>query len=173
MASPEFDRLFAGAYDDLRDIARRHLRQERDGHTLNTTGLVHEAYVKLARRRELPAGEAALLRARVSTAMRQILIDHARARAAGKRGGGAVHVTLRPSRGQTEPRTCDVLDLDGALTRLGVRDPRLEQVVECHFFGGMSKQETAAALGVSVRTVERDWVRARAYLQRLLEPIPS
>jgi RNA polymerase sigma factor (TIGR02999 family) len=168
--SAQFDRVFASAYDELREIARRHLRRERAGHTLEATGLVHEAWLKLAGRTDLPDHEVATFRACVSRAMRQILIDHARARAARKRGGAPVQVTLDIAIGAVEPQPIDLIELDQALAELGRRDPRLEQVVECHFFGGMSKSETADALGVSTRTVERDWLRARAYLDRLLRP---
>jgi RNA polymerase sigma factor (TIGR02999 family) len=168
-----FDRLFASAYDELRDIARLHLKRERAGHTLQPTALVNEAWLKLSGRPDFPVADSNAFRALVSRAMRQILIDHARARGADKRGGAAVHVTLHTDVPAAEPQPVDLLELDDALADLGRRDPRLERVVECHFFGGLSKAETAQALGVSTRTVERDWLRARAYLDQLLRAPPS
>lgn len=170
-SSTEFDRLFALFYPELREIARRHLRRERSGHTLQTTALVHEAYVKLGDRPELTWREPARFRAFVSKAMRHVLIDHARGRATHKRGGGAVQVTLQPGLAVADPAwSVDLLDLDRALERLGEHDSRLVRVVECRFFGGLTANETAAALEISPSTVERDWTRARAYLHRMLAP---
>jgi len=166
----EFDRLFALFYDELRDIAHRHLRREREGHTLVTTALVHEAYLKLSDRPEFEWGESVRFRAFVSRAMRHVLVDHARGRGAQKRGGDAIHVTLQTGGGwgAEEPPALALVDLDEALTTLAGHDPRLERVVECRFFGDLSIQETAEALGISTSTVERDWTRAKAYLHQLL-----
>jgi RNA polymerase sigma-70 factor, ECF subfamily len=167
----EFDRLFALLYDDLRLMARRHLRREREDHTLAATALVHEAWLKLEHRDDLPWRDRARFLAFISMAMRRILVDHARRRNASKRGGSYAVVTLQPGAGAVQPRSADLLALDAALEQLGELDPRLEQVVECRFFGGLSAGETAQALDVSLRTVERDWTRARAYLHELLEEV--
>jgi len=165
-----FDELFALLYDDLRSIAHRHLLGERDQHTLNTTALVHEAYVRLARSPEAGCRNRAQFYAFVSRAMRNILVDHARRRSSLKRGGDRVLVTLHTDMGATEEeKSIDLLVLSQALDQLADHDARLVRVVECRFFGGMTSEETADALGVSTRTVERDWTRARAYLQRLLD----
>jgi RNA polymerase sigma factor (TIGR02999 family) len=170
----DFDQLFALFYEELREIARLHLRRERDDHTLQTTALVHEAYVKLSARPEIEWREPARFRAFVSKAMRHVLIDHARSRATDKRGGGAIHVTLVPGLDATQPEaSVDLLDLDRALEQLGAFDERLVQVVECRFFGGLTAQETADTLEISTSTVERDWTRARVYLRRLLAPHPA
>lgn len=168
----EFDRLFALFYPELREIARHHLRRERRGHTLQTTALVHEAYIKLGDRPELTLRDPARFRAFVSKAMRHILIDHARGRATQKRGAGAIQITLQPGMAIADPPTVDLLDLDRALERLGALDARLVRVVECRFFGGLTANETAEALEVSTSTVERDWTRAKAYLHRMLTPGP-
>jgi RNA polymerase sigma factor (TIGR02999 family) len=166
-----FDRLISLLYDDLLQVARRHLRGERSGHTLSTTALVHEAYLRLAGDAGGEWRDRAQFLAFVSRAMRHVLVDHARRRGAGKRGGGRVQVTLRTDVGAAvEEQTIDLLALDHALDRLADRDPRLARVVECRFFGGMTAEETAEALGISLRTVERDWMRARAYLHLLLQP---
>jgi RNA polymerase sigma factor (TIGR02999 family) len=166
-----FDQLFSLLYDDLRRLARRYVRGEREGHTLNTTALVHEAYLKLARQ----SGQECLNRAQflafTSRAMRQILVDHARHRGAVKRGGDRLQVTLQTDMGVTEAEECfDLLALEAALDQLARRDPRLRVVVECRLFGGMAPDEIAEALGVTRRTVDRDWVRARTYLFHLLHP---
>jgi RNA polymerase sigma-70 factor, ECF subfamily len=168
-----FDRLFSLFYDDLRQIARRHLRNERAEHTLAATALVHEAYLKLEHRAEGPWRDRQRFLAFISRAMRRILVDHARRRGASKRGGEYAMVTLHPDSARVHPRSADLLALDDALVLLGARDARLERVVECRFFGGLSSEETAEALGVSLRTAERDWARARAYLHELLEGEPA
>jgi RNA polymerase sigma-70 factor, ECF subfamily len=169
----EFDRLFAALYPDLRLIARRHLRRERVDHTLSPTGLVHEAYLRLEHRSEIPWHDRQRFLAFISRAMRRILVDHARRRVSAKRGGGEHPITLRTGAVVVHPRSNDLLALDDALARLGARDPRLERLVECRFFGGLSVAETAAALGISLRTAERDWTRARAYLHELLDERPD
>jgi RNA polymerase sigma factor (TIGR02999 family) len=162
------DHDYARLYDELRILARRHLRNTRAGHTLDTTGLVHESYLKLA---DLPGGSwrsRAQFFALASTAMRHILVDYARARGAQKRGGGALQVTLHPEMAAADQPIIDLLSLDEALTRLGSVSARMERIVECRFFGGLSVAETAEATGASVRTVEREWTRARSYLYQLL-----
>jgi RNA polymerase sigma factor (TIGR02999 family) len=163
-------RQFRAVYDELLRIARRHLRRERPDHTLGTTALVHEAYVKLAGRPEVGSADPTWFLATASRAMRQILVDHGRRRASRKRGGHLTPVTLRTGDLHGEEETVDLLALDQALSLLATRDERLERLVECRFFGGLTLTETAAVLEVSERTVERDWVRARAYLAQLLGP---
>jgi RNA polymerase sigma-70 factor, ECF subfamily len=164
----EFDRIFELLYPDLRAIAQRHLRRERPDHTLAPTALVHEAYLRLMHRSEVPWREPERFRAFISRAMRWILVDHARRRSADKRGGGIGPVTLQVDYGAPHQEPPDLLALDEALQQLGLLDARLERVVECRFFGGLSVDETARALGVSLRTAERDWTRAKAHLRRLL-----
>ena len=163
-----FDRLIPLVYDDLRGIAHRRLRSERDGHTLGTTALVHEAYLHLVDQATATWQDRAHFFAVAAKVIRQVLIDYARSRDAQKRGGGAIRIPLSEDLAGTEPATVELLALDEALTELASHDPRLERVVECRFFGGMSVRETAAALGVSERTVERDWARAKAHLYRTL-----
>lgn len=162
-----FDRLVDLVYDDLKSIAHHHLSAgRRDG--LDTTALVHEAYVKLAAVEEGTWRSRAHFFAFCSKAMRRILIDQARKQKAAKRGGARVRVPLTPEIGGTEDDTADLLALNDALERLEERSPRMAQIVEYRFFGGMSVPEAAEALEVSTRTVERDWTRARAYLHEAL-----
>src|SRR5690625_1000199 len=167
------DRLFPLIYDELRQIARRHLRGERHDHTLNTTALVHESYLNLAGQAKMSFADRAHFLAVASTAMRHILIDHARRRRALKRGGDRIQVSLAEAAAAVEDQTAELLALDQALTTLTERSPRLGQVVECRVFGGLTVRETAEALSVSPRTVERDWTRAKAYLYRALQPVAS
>ena len=163
-----FDRLVELVYDDLRRIAHRHLAVSR-GDTLNTTALVHEAYMKLAHvEGGVWEGRAQFL-AFCSKAMRRILIDYARRRSAAKRGGGRVQVPLRDDAAVVEAEVERMLGIEDALKQLEKHDPRMGRVVECRFFGGMTVPDTAEALGVSPRTVEREWTRARAYLHDLME----
>lgn len=161
------DRLLPLIYGDLRRIARNHLRKERSGHTLNTTALVHEAYIDLAQGGAEWTDRTHFL-AVASTAMRHILVDYARRRNAQKRGGDRVQVTLKKWMVGEDQNTTDLLALSEALEKLGEKNPRLERVVECRFFGGMMVAEIADALGTSKRTVERDWTRAKAYLYQAL-----
>lgn len=159
----------ADLYENLRLIARRHLRRLKPGHTLNTTAVVHEAYLKIAGSQDSRWNDRGHFFALASTAMRQLLLDHARRRRADKRGGGAVRVTLEDGMAiASSPATPDVLALDAALRALAGHDPVLEKIVECRFFAGLTVEETAAALGRSTRSVERDWARARAYLFQAL-----
>lgn len=158
-----FPQLIQLVYADLRRIAHRRLQSERSGHTLDTTALVHEAYLKLVPQAGTSWGDRAHFFAVASRVIRHVLIDYARHRSADKRFGG-VRVPLRDGMASVGPPDVDLLALEQALRRLGDRDPRLEQVVECRFFGGMTVEETAAALGVSTSTVDRDWARAKTYL---------
>jgi RNA polymerase sigma factor (TIGR02999 family) len=166
------DRLIELTYDDLRRIARRHLRLGQQGGTIDTTSLVHEAYLKLAG--SGGGGGEWLGRAQFyafcSQAMRRILIDYARQAAAAKRGGGMLRVPLDTNTAVLEREAIELLALDDALKQLEARAPQMVRVVECRFFAGLSVGETAEALSVSSRTVERDWSRARAYLRQLLGP---
>jgi RNA polymerase sigma factor (TIGR02999 family) len=167
-AGADLDRLLPGAYDELRRIARHHLRRHAEVGTLSTTAVVHEAYLKLADGRGRWEHREHFL-ALASRAMRQLLVDHARRRHAEKRGGHGVHVTLSQAEAQDAP-VLDVVELDSALEALARIDPVLERVVECRFFAGLDVAETAAVLGRSPRSVERDWARARAYLFQWLSP---
>ncbi|MEM7416227.1 MAG: ECF-type sigma factor [Gemmatimonadota bacterium] len=156
-------------YDELREIAHRHMSKESPGHTISTTALVHEAYVGLADRTRHVWNDRAHFLAASSRVMRHVLTDYARRRRASKRGGDRVQVPLEAASASTTPDDVDVLDLDRALTRLGERDERMARLVECRYFGGMTVEETATALGVTSRTVRRDWTRARVYLLQALE----
>lgn len=167
-----FDRLVGLLYDDLRRIAHSHLQRERSDHTLTTTALVHEAYVQMAARTGPSWRGRARFFALVSRVMRHVLVDYARRRRAAKRGGADVRVPLTADIAAVESETFEVLAVDEALDRLAARHERLGQIVECRFFGGMSEEEIADALGVSARTVERDWKRARAYLYSMLAAGP-
>ena len=163
-----FDRLVPLVYDELRRVARARLRSERDGHTLQTTALVHEAYVRLVDLDRMTLGDRTHFFSMASRLMREILVDHARRRNAGKRGGGAEHVSLLAADPAGAGPSLDLLALDEALTHLVSFDARLCQVVELRFFGGLSIAETAAALEISPATVERDWVVAKAWLHQRL-----
>lgn len=167
-----FERLLPLVYDDLRAIAHHRLESERAEHTLQTTALVHEAYLRLVDADDIDWNDRAHFFAIASKLVRRVLVEHARRRNAAKRGGGATRVQLTPASAGADPwsHTLEVLALDEALTDLARRDPRLERVVEHRFFGGLSVRETAEVLEVSQRTVERDWSRARTYLYRALSP---
>ncbi len=169
---PAFDELMELVYDDLRRIAHRHIRDgDRDG-LVDTTMLVHEAYMKLVHSEDGTWESRAQFFAFCSKAMRRILIDFARARLAHKRGGGAVRVPLRDELSTVAAEATDILVIEDALQKLEARSPRMAGVVECRFFGGMSVAETAEALVTSTRTVEREWTRARAYLAHALGETP-
>lgn len=167
-----FDRLLGLVYEDLRAIAHRRLEGERSGHTLQTTALVHEAYLRLVDAGDVDWSNRAHFFAIASKVVRRVLVEYARRRNAEKRGGGATRVQVTPGVAGEDLReqTLEVLALDDALSDLARRDPRLERVVEHRFFGGLSVAETAEVLEVSERTVERDWRRARTYLYRALAP---
>lgn len=161
------DRLVPLLYPELRRIAGRvHAANPSD--TLSPTALVHELYLRLAGEDRGGWESRAHFLAVAAVAMRHILVDRARERAAGKRGGGQRRVTLDEGVGAIAEQADTMLELDEALTQLAALDRRLAQVVECRFFGGMSEEETAVALGVTARTVRRDWVKARGLLHRAL-----
>jgi RNA polymerase sigma factor (TIGR02999 family) len=163
-----FDEVFPLVYAELRRIAAREMRREKPGRTLQTTALVHEAYLRLLKDASLSFQNRAHFLGIASRAMREILIEHARARSARKRGGGAVRLTLDDLVASVSSPSVDVLALDEALQRLARLDERHARVVELRFFGGMSVEETAAALDLSPATVKRDWTLARAWLYREL-----
>jgi RNA polymerase sigma factor (TIGR02999 family) len=162
------DQLLPRVYDELRRIARQRLRQERPDHTLATTDLVHEAYLKLLPTDRVDWRDRAHFFAVASRAMRQVLIDHAVRRAAAKRGGGGQPLTLEENSGATETPLDDLIALSDALEKLARIDARQARVVECRFFGGLSLEETAEALAISPATVSREWTFARAWLHREL-----
>jgi RNA polymerase sigma factor (TIGR02999 family) len=155
-------------YDELRRMAHVHLGRERTGHTLSTTDLVHEAYVRLANQRGVAMERSQFLGA-ASAAMRRILIDYARKHQAAKRGGGAGVLSLDEALTAADESSEMLVALDEALTRLAADDERLAQVVECRYFGGLTEEETAEALKVTARTVRRDWVKAKEWLYRELQ----
>ncbi len=162
------DHVFPAVYEELRRVAHRHLRGERPGHTLGTTALVHEAYLELAKLDHVRWPGHAYVLAAASRAMRRILVDWAVARRAQKRGGGVAAEPLDDAVAMAVERGDDLLALDEALDRLTAVSERSARVVECRFFGGMSVEETAEALGTSPATVKRDWTTARAWLNREL-----
>ena len=164
------DRLWAAIYPELRQMAHRELFGERRGQTLHTTALVHEAYLKLIDQRRCTWQNRAQFFALACKTMRRILVDHARHRNAQKRQGRKNQVALEDAAVMATARSEELLALDEALTRLAQRDERLADIVECRFFGGLSVEETAEVLGISVRTVARDWKRAQTHLYRALRP---
>ena len=162
------DALLPRIYDELRRIAHHRLRGERDDHTLNTTGLVHEAYMKLVRLDRMDWQNRTHFFAIASQAMRNILVDYAVKRNAQKRGGDRDRVTLDDAEAPIEAPLDDLVALHQALEELEALDRRQARVVECRFFGGLTIDETAEALDISPATVSRDWAMARAWLNRML-----
>ncbi len=164
-----FDRLFPLVYDQLRGIAHRQLGRERTGHTLDSTGLVHEAYLKLVDQTRVQWTDRVHFFAVAAQVMRRVLVDYARRLRAEKRGGAPKRVSLTDAVLVAEQRADTLVALDEALTELTGVDARLSRVVECRFFGGLTEEETAEALGVTARTVRRDWTKAKGWLHRALE----
>jgi RNA polymerase sigma factor (TIGR02999 family) len=162
------DRLFPLVYHELRDRAHRQLARHRPGDTLSTTALVHEAYLKLTDSAHQTYHDRVHFFAVASRAMRQILVDYARRSMAAKRSGGHA-VSLDPDALADPGRAEELLALDEALTQLEKVDERLARIVELRFFGGLSVEETADALGISPRTVKRDWRKARAFLYQTIQ----
>jgi RNA polymerase sigma factor (TIGR02999 family) len=160
-----FDRLVPLVYQDLLRLARRQRRRVGAGETLNTTALVHEAYAKLAGSGGAGFGDRGHFLAAAAVAMRHLLVDYARHRSRGKRGGGARPVPLDDVDERIGRDARHILDVDLALGRLAASEPRLARVVECRYFAGLSEAETAEALGSSLRTVQRDWLKAKAWLR--------
>ncbi len=155
-------------YEELRRLAERSFRQQPVGHTLQPTALVHEAYLKLAARDDAPWDDRTHFLAHAATAMRHILVDHARARATEKRGGDRRRISLDQELAADREREVDVLALNEALESLAAFDERKARVIELRFFAGLSIDETATALGVSAVTVSTDWRFARAWIGRAL-----
>jgi RNA polymerase sigma factor (TIGR02999 family) len=160
--------LTKSLYVELHGLAARKMRLERPNHTLQPTALVNEAFLKLADEASSLWQDRAHFLAAAARVMRHILVDHARARRATKRGAGALQVTLDENLTCPPSSTADVLAVDEALARLATFDPRQAQILELHFFGGMTFEEIAPVLRVSIRTVKRDWSMARAWLLREL-----
>jgi RNA polymerase sigma-70 factor (ECF subfamily) len=163
-----FEDLVPLVYDELRGMARRQLARERRQRTLSTTGLVHEAYLKLVDETRAPVRSRAYFFAAAARAMRQVLVDAARRRNRLKRGSGEAPLDLADFQVAVDGFAADLRGLDEALTRLAALFPRQARVVECRFFGGLSVEETAEALELAPRTVKRDWSLARAWLFREL-----
>ncbi len=163
------DLLIPLVYEELKRIAQHYLRSERPGHTLQSTALVHEAYVRLINQ-DLPQWQnRAHFFAVAAQLMRQILVDHARAYRADKRGGGVCKLALEDAHEDAQPMEVDIVALDDALKTLSTMDPQQGKVVELKFFAGLSNEDTAEALGISSSTVKRDWTTARAWLYRELD----
>ncbi len=167
--SESLDDLVATAYEELRAIAHARLAWRGAGGTLSTTALVHEAYLKLANQSPSKWRDRAHFFAVASLAMRHVLVDFAKARVALKRGGARRRITLDDDAIAVDDQADALLQLDDALARLAAREPRLAKVVELRFFGGLAEDEIAESLGVTVRTVRRDWVKARVMLRHVLE----
>jgi RNA polymerase sigma factor (TIGR02999 family) len=162
------ERLLPVVYDELRRLAASYLKKEAHGHTLQPTALAHEAWLRMVDATRVDWRDRAQFLAIAARMMRHVLVDHARAKKAAKRGGGQERVTMVDAAAPAGASALDVLDVDDALEELGRMDPRKARVVELRFFGGLTEQEAAHALGVSATTVEDDWRFARAWLHRRL-----
>ena len=170
------DRLMPLVYEQFRRIAHRQLASEATGHTLSTTGLVHEAYLKLVDQTRAQWQDRAHFFAVAATVMRRVLVEYARRANAARRGGGMIgakitRMSLEDVDVPIGDRAAMLVDLDEALQRLALVDARLAQVVECRFFAGLTESETAAALSISQRTVAREWVMAKAWLFQELRDV--
>lgn len=162
--------LIPVVYEELRRVARRHMSGERTSHTLQTTALINEVYVRLVDVKSASIRNRAHFLALCARLMRNVLVDYARSRGYQKRGGGAVHVALDEALHVSSMADPDLVAVDDALKRLAVHDERKSKVVELRFFGGLSVEETAEALGISAETVMRDWKLAKVWLLRDLDP---
>jgi len=162
------DALVPLVYDELRKIARRCLASQRGDHTLQPTALVHEAYLRLARRDSLDWRDRVHFFAMAAQMMRQILVDHARKQAAAKRGGNAITLVIDEALVASKASNLDVLALDAAMTKLASLDPRQCQIVELRFFGGLSIEETAQVVNISPATTKREWATARLWLHQAM-----
>jgi RNA polymerase sigma-70 factor, ECF subfamily len=160
--------MMALVYAELRRLAASYLRRERPDHTLQPTALVHEAFMRLLDQRQIDWSNRAQFMGLAAVMMRRILVNHARDRVAGKRGGGAEHVPLTLAGEGIGAAEVNLLDLHDALDRLGEADQRKAQIVELKFFGGLTTEEIAETLRISPATVERDWKFARAWLYRVV-----
>jgi len=166
-----FDRALPLVYDELRRLAHRQLRREARGHTLSTTALVHEAYLRLAKDSGGRWRDHGHFLAIASSAMRRILVEHARQRHTAKRGDAPQQLPLENIDNLPADRRDELLvTLDDALERLAALDGRQARVVECRFFGGLTEEETAKALGIGLRTAKRDWAKARSWLYQAINP---
>jgi RNA polymerase sigma factor (TIGR02999 family) len=163
------ERLFSVVYDELHRIAQRQMGGERDNHTLDTTALVHEAYLKLVDQKRAEWVDRSHFFAVAAGAMRRILVDHARRYQSGKRGAAPRRITLADDMLVADERADTMLALDEALTELARIDERLGRVVELRFFAGLTENETAEILGVAPRTIRRDWIKAKGWLHRTLQ----
>ncbi len=162
------DRLIPRVQDELRKIAAGYLRRERQGHTLQTTALVNEAYLRLVDQSRAHWKDRTHFLVIAAQVMRRVLVDHARKKCADKRGAGATLLPFEEALDSPSKNTVEVLELDDALETLAAMDPRLGQVVELRYFGGLTIEEVAAALEISPATVKRDWTTAKSWLQREL-----
>ena len=160
------DKLIPIVYEELRRQAARYLQRERPGHTLQTTALIHEAYLRLIDQKNVQWQNRAHFFGIAAQLMRRILVDHARSRQAAKRGGSDIKLPLEEAMIVAERREVNLVALDEALDRLAAIDPQQSRVVELRFFSGLSVEETAEVLGVSTRTIKRDWNVAKAWLWR-------
>ena len=167
------DELYPLVYDELHRLARRYMSRERKGHTLQTTALINEAYVRLVDQRNVQWANRSHFFAISAQIMRRILIDHARRHSYAKRGGGARQVSLDETATMVKGDFSEVLRLDEALKSLAQLDPRRSQVVELRYFGGLNNEEIAGVLKISENTVIRDWNMARAWLYRQLSGSPA
>ncbi len=158
------DQLLPLVYQELRRLAHHQLQKERAHHSLQTTGLVHEAYLRLAGQQAVDWENRYHFFAIAANIMRRVLVDYARAQQSDKRGGGAVHVSLSQVTEKATEQVAEIIALDEALSRLAALDPRQSQVIELRYFGGLSVEETAAVLQVSPSTIHSDWRQARAWL---------
>lgn len=163
------DRLMPLVYDELRRIAHRYIQRERDGHTLQTSALVNEAYLRLAGQQNVSWQNRAHFFAVTAQTMRHILIDHARRRRYAKHGGELRQVPIEDASGMSMQRASELIALEEALDELGKLDERKTRVVELRYFGGLSLEETADVLNVSLMTVRRDWRAAKAWLYRRIK----
>ena len=174
MASLEQDLpepLYSAVYDELKRLAHRQLRDRSGSNTLSTTELVHEAFLKLARASDSSWESRAHFFGAASRAMREVLVDFARRKNASKRGGSWRAVSLSQAETMLQVQVDDLLALDSALDQLDAVNQRLRRVVELRFFGGVSQEDIARILGVSSRTVERDWIKARLFLVRAMDSV--
>src|ERR1700694_922198 len=160
------DKLLPVVYDELRRQAARYLRRERPGHTLQTTALIHEAYLRLIDQKSVHWQNRAQFFGIAAQMMRRILVDHARTKHRAKRGGSDIRISLTDATSVTKDPDLNLVELDEALNRLEKIDPQQSKIVELRFFSGLNVEETAAALQISPATVKRDWKVAKAWLYR-------
>ena len=164
----ELDKMMPAIYDELRRQAARYLRREQPGHTLQTTALIHEAYVRLVDQHNVQWQNRAHFFGIAAQMMRRILVDHARTKKRAKRGGSDIKVSLDDATVAVPGQNVDVVEIDEALSRLAKIDEQQSRVVELRFFSGLTVEETAEVMGISPATVKRDWSMAKAWLHREL-----